>query len=38
MVFFQAVLLGGYGYAHVTSGWLGARRQAVLQSNAGGSA
>lgn len=31
MVFFQAVLLAGYGYAHVTTTWLGARRQARLQ-------
>src|SRR5437763_1789470 len=30
MVFFQAVLLAGYGYAHASSHWLGARRQAVL--------
>ena len=30
MVFFQAVLLAGYGYAHASSHWLGARKQAVL--------
>ena len=30
MLFFQALLLAGYGYAHVTTAWLGARRQAVL--------
>jgi hypothetical protein len=30
MVFFQAVLLAGYGYAHVSSHYLGARRQAAL--------
>jgi hypothetical protein len=30
MVFFQAVLLAGYAYAHATSAWLGVRRQAVL--------
>lgn len=30
MVFFQALLLGGYIYAHVTTRWLGTRRQAVL--------
>jgi hypothetical protein len=30
MVFFQALLLGGYAYAHVTTSWLGARKQAVL--------
>src|SRR5713226_4374739 len=30
MVFFQAVLLAGYGYAHIASRWLGIRRQAVL--------
>src|SRR5262249_8600887 len=27
MVFFQAVLLAGYGYAHLTTKWLGDRRQ-----------
>lgn len=30
MVFFQAALLAGYVYAHVTTTWLGARRQALL--------
>ncbi len=30
MVFFQAALLAGYAYAHGTTRWLGARRQAVL--------
>ena len=30
MLFFQAVLLLGYGYAHVTTAWLGVRRQAAL--------
>ena len=30
MVFYQAVLLVGYAYAHVTTRWLGARRQAGL--------
>src|SRR5262245_43459202 len=30
MVFYQAMLLAGYGYAHVTTRWLGARKQAVL--------
>src|SRR5438270_3659592 len=30
MVFFQALLLAGYTYAHVTTTWLGVRRQAVL--------
>ncbi len=30
MVFFQALLLGGYLYAHVTTKWLGTRRQAVM--------
>jgi spermidine synthase len=30
MVFYQAVLLVGYAYAHVTMRWLGARRQAAL--------
>ncbi|HUY32172.1 MAG TPA: fused MFS/spermidine synthase [Pirellulales bacterium] len=29
MVFFQAALLAGYLYAHATTQWLGARRQAV---------
>ncbi len=30
MVFFQALLLGGYLYAHLTTKWLGTRRQAVF--------
>ncbi len=30
MVFFQAVLLLGYLYAHLSTSWLGARKQAVL--------
>jgi hypothetical protein len=30
MVFFQALLLAGYAYAHATTAWLGARRQAAL--------
>ena len=30
MVFFQAVLLAGYAYAHLTTTWLGVRRQAAL--------
>jgi hypothetical protein len=30
MVFFQALLLGGYAYAHAAPAWLGTRRQAVL--------
>jgi SAM-dependent methyltransferase len=30
LLFFQAVLLGGYLYAHVTSKYLGARTQAIL--------
>jgi SAM-dependent methyltransferase len=30
MVFFQAVLLVGYAYAHASTAWLGARRQAAL--------
>ena len=30
MVFFQAILLLGYGYAHVSTSWLGPRKQAVL--------
>ncbi len=29
VLFFQAALLSGYLYAHVTTRWLGARRQAV---------
>jgi len=30
VVFFQATLLAGYLYAHVTTRWLGVRRQALL--------
>jgi hypothetical protein len=30
MVFYQATLLAGYAYAHVTTRWLGPRRQAGL--------
>src|SRR5437660_4649126 len=30
MVFFQALLLAGYLYAHATTTWLGVRRQALL--------
>src|SRR5881227_213175 len=30
MVFFQALLLAGYAYAHATTSWLGVRRQALL--------
>ncbi|MHB1425696.1 MAG: spermidine synthase [Gemmataceae bacterium] len=30
MVFFQAVLLAGYAYAHFSTTWLGARKQAAL--------
>lgn len=30
MLFFQAALLAGYGYAHVTSRWMNLRRQGVL--------
>ncbi|HVF10409.1 MAG TPA: fused MFS/spermidine synthase [Abditibacteriaceae bacterium] len=30
LVFFQAVLLAGYAYAHWSTAWLGVRRQAVL--------
>jgi hypothetical protein len=32
VLFFQAMLLAGYAYAHVTTQWLGPRRQAVLHS------
>jgi hypothetical protein len=32
MVFFQGGLLAGYAYAHVTTRWLGVRRQAILHS------
>src|SRR5262249_39366839 len=30
MVFFQALLLAGYTYAHLTTQWLGVRKQAIL--------
>ena len=30
MVFFQAMLLAGYAYAHASVTWLGVRRQALL--------
>ena len=30
MVFYQTVLLAGYVYAHVTTRWLGTRRQAAV--------
>jgi spermidine synthase len=30
MLFFQAVLLAGYAYAHAAASWLGPRRQAAL--------
>jgi hypothetical protein len=30
LVFFQAVLLAGYLYSHLSTAWLGVRRQAVL--------
>jgi len=30
MLFFQATLLAGYGYAHLTSRWLGVKKQAML--------
>jgi SAM-dependent methyltransferase len=30
MVFYQAVLLAGYAYAHFSTSWLGARKQAAL--------
>lgn len=32
MVFFQAALLAGYAYAHATTAWLGARRQAAVHA------
>ncbi len=32
MVFYQAVLLAGYAYAHFTIRWLGVRRQAALHA------
>ena len=31
MVFFQAMLLAGYAYAHAATSWLGVRRQTILQ-------
>jgi spermidine synthase len=30
MLFFQIILLAGYGYAHVTSTWLSPRKQVIL--------
>src|SRR5688572_7314816 len=30
LLFFQALLLGGYLYAHITSRWLNPRNQAIL--------
>src|SRR5213594_1437276 len=30
MVFFQAALLAGYGYAHLMPKWLGLRRQVIV--------
>src|SRR5438445_3635337 len=30
MVFFQAALLAGYAYAHVSASWLGTRRQVLV--------
>ncbi len=30
MVFFQALLLGGYLYAHLSTRWLGTRKQAII--------
>src|SRR5688572_13187675 len=30
VLFFQVFLLAGYAYAHATTDWLGARRQAVV--------
>src|SRR5437588_11520137 len=30
LLFFQAALLAGYGYAHLTTQWLGPRVQAVV--------
>ncbi len=32
MVFFQAMLLAGYAYAHVSTNWLGEREQTILQA------
>src|SRR5438128_6565326 len=31
MLFFQALLLAGYVYVHASLGWLGARKQALIQ-------
>ena len=31
MLFFQVVLLAGYSYVLITTAWIGARKQAVLQ-------
>jgi len=30
MVFFQALLLAGYSYAHISTTWLGVRKQAIV--------
>jgi spermidine synthase len=32
MVFFQAALLAGYGYAHLSTKWLGVRRQMMIHA------
>lgn len=32
VVFFQAVMLAGYAYAHGATGWLGVRRQSMVQA------
>src|SRR5262249_49852172 len=32
MVFYQAALLAGYGYAHATAAWLGPRRQLAVHA------
>lgn len=32
MVFFQAMLLAGYAYAHAATSWLGVRRQTILHA------
>ena len=32
MVFFQAALLAGYGYAHALNAWLGVRRQVLVHT------
>src|SRR5437868_736267 len=32
MVFFQAMLLAGYAYAHATTTWLGVRRQTIFHA------